>query len=284
MTNADGEIQLETRKNGQQEREKTGKAYLVGAGPGRPDLITVRGLRVLQQADVVIYDRLVAHELLAETPPHTKCIFVGKRAGHHLVPQPEINALLIKYVQEGRRVVRLKGGDAFVLGRGGEEALALARAGLPFEVVPGVTSATAVPAYAGIPVTHRGISTAFAVVTGHEAAGKPHSPTDWHALAAMPTLIILMAVKRLHAICEALLTAGKAPNTPAAVISQGTTDAQRIVLAPLATLPEAFDQNPLPTPALIVIGEVAALSEKLAWFDPTLESGRNTQPAIPVSS
>jgi uroporphyrin-III C-methyltransferase/precorrin-2 dehydrogenase/sirohydrochlorin ferrochelatase len=256
------------------EEKNSGKAYLVGAGPGRPDLITVRGLRVLQQADVVLYDRLVASELLEEAPPYAERIFVGKEAGRHIMPQPEINALLIKQVRAGKRVVRLKGGDPFVLGRGGEEALALARAGLPFEVVPGVTSATAVPAYAGIPVTHRGVSTAFAVVTGHEAAGKPHSPTDWRALAAMPTLVILMAVKRIRSICDALLAAGKAPDTPTAVVSRGATSAQRVVRATVATLPDVLEQNPLPTPALVVVGEVAGLAEELAWFDPDQESTR----------
>ena len=250
---------------------RVGKVYLVGAGPGRADLITVRGLTVLRQADVVLYDRLVARELLDEAPSRAERTFVGKAAGRHVMSQEEINARLIAHARAGKQVVRLKGGDPFVFGRGGEEALALAHADIPFEVVPGVSSAIAVPAYAGVPVTHRGISTAFAVVTGHEAPDKPTSTTDWAALARVPTLVVLMALKRVRAICTALLDAGRAPDTPALAVSQGTTPAQRTVRATLATLPDALAANPIPTPALVIIGDVAALGDLLDWYRPAHE-------------
>lgn len=247
----------------------TGKAYLVGAGPGRADLITVRGLEVLRRADVVLHDRLIARELLDEVPPHAEIHFVGKAAGHHVKTQDAINELIVNRVRAGRQVVRLKGGDPFVFGRGGEEALALAETGLPFEVVPGVTSAIAVPAFAGVPVTHRGLSTAFAVVTGHEAPDKPgKSTTDWHALAQIPTLVIMMATRRLDKTCRALIEAGKDPDTPAVAISWGTTDRQEVARATLGTLCEVVEGCQLPTPALVVMGEVAALAGDLSWFRP----------------
>jgi uroporphyrin-III C-methyltransferase len=246
----------------------TGKAYLVGAGPGRADLMTVRGLTLLRRADVVLYDRLIAQELLDEVSPHTELVFVGKESGHHFKPQDEITQLIVERVQAGKQVVRLKGGDPFVFGRGGEEALALAQAGLPLEIVPGISSSLAVPAYAGIPVTHRGISTAFAVVTGHEAPDRPESATDWTALAKLPTLVILMAVKRIEAITTALLEAGRHPDTPAAAISWGTTDRQLTLRTTLGKLPACIAENEIPTPAIMVIGEVAALADELAWFQP----------------
>ncbi|MGB0383693.1 MAG: uroporphyrinogen-III C-methyltransferase [Ardenticatenaceae bacterium] len=245
-----------------------GKAYLVGAGPGRPDLITVRGLKVLREADTVLYDRLIPRELLGEAPAHAELIFVGKRAGHHVMRQEQITALLVERVRAGQQVVRLKGGDAFVFGRGGEEALALAQAGLPFEVVPGVTSAIAVPAYAGIPITHRNVASAFAVVTAHETPDKAHSTLDWSALAKMPTLIVLMARRRIGIICQTLIDAGRPPNTPAAMVSCGTTDRQQVLIATLATLPEAVANSQLPTPALAIIGDVATLAHQLKWFSP----------------
>jgi uroporphyrin-III C-methyltransferase len=245
---------------------RRGKAYLVGAGPGRADLITVRGLNLLRKADVVIYDRLIARELLDEIRPGAERIFVGKESGHHTLPQTEINALLVARVRLGKQVVRLKGGDPFVFGRGGEEAQALAEAGLPFEIVPGVSSAVAVPAYAGIPVTQRGLSSAFAVVTGHELDGKAAPGADWDALARMPTLVILMGVERIEGIAARLIAAGRSATTPAAAISQGATDHQRVVTATLAELPAALAAAQLPAPAVIVVGEVAALAGQLAWF------------------
>lgn len=245
-----------------------GKAWLVGAGPGRADLITVRGLRALQAADVVIYDRLIGRELLDEARPDAELIFAGKRPDHHTLRQEEINRLLVERVQTGQQVVRLKGGDPFVFGRGGEEALALRAAGLPFEIVPGISSALAVPAYAGVPVTQRSMATSFAVITGHEAAGKGESQTDWDALSRIPTLVVLMGVGQIAAISQALLEAGRDPETPAIAISQGTTDRQRTVRAPLADLPGAITATGIESPAVIVIGEVAALHEQLNWFVP----------------
>ena len=245
-----------------------GKAYLVGAGPGRADLITVRGLRLLREADVVLYDRLIPQELLAEAPPAAEKIFVGKREGHHLLPQPQISRLIAARVEEGKQVVRLKGGDPFVFGRGGEEALYLARAGVPFEVVPGVTSAVAALTYAGIPITHRGLATGFAVVTGHEAPDKPSSTTDWAAVARMPTIVLLMAVRRICVIAETLVAAGRAPETPVAAISWATTDCQRVVRGTLKTIAADIAAARLETPAVFVIGQVATLAEQLSWFEP----------------
>lgn len=242
-----------------------GKAYLVGAGPGRADLITVRGLRLLQAADVVIYDRLIAHELLSECRPDAKQIYVGKGPDHHVASQEEINQLLVTSVQAGLQVVRLKGGDPFVFGRGGEEALALRAAGLPYEIVPGVSSAIAAPAYAGIPVTHRGIATSFAVVTGHERREQTASATDWDALSRIPTLVILMGVAQIDEIAKALLQAGRAADTPAAAIRWGSTAQQQVVSATLATIADAIAHAGLTSPAVIVIGEVAALHQELAW-------------------
>jgi uroporphyrin-III C-methyltransferase len=246
----------------------SGKAYLVGAGPGRADLITVRGLTVLRQADLVLYDRLIAPALLDEAPAQAELRFIGKGPDRHILPQAAINELLVEQVRAGRQVVRLKGGDPCVFGHAGEEALALRQAGLPFEIVPGVSSALAVPAYAGIPVTHRGLATSFAVVTGHEAVETQPGSTNWAALAQMPTLIVMMAVKRLPAIRAALLAAGRDPATPLALISHGTTDQQQVVRTTLGDLPDEIGARPIPTPAIAVIGAVAALADSLAWFQP----------------
>ena len=245
----------------------TGKAYLVGAGPGRADLITLRGLTVLRQADAVLYDRLIAPELLDEAPSHAERIFVGKRPGHHAVRQERINELMVRLVRDGLQVVRLKGGDPCVFGHAGEEAAALAAAGLPYEIVPGVSSAISVPAYAGVPLTQRGIASAFAVVTAHEAS-ETASGIDWRALAAMPTLVVLMALTRLDVVCAKLIAAGRDPLTPAILISRGATAQQRTLRATLATLPKAQKRAMLPPPAILVVGDVAALNDTLAWFDP----------------
>lgn len=242
----------------------SGKAFLTGAGPGRADWITVRGLQALRQAEVVIFDRLVAIELLDEAPPQAERIYVGKESGHHTLPQDEINRLLVERVRQGKTVVRLKGGDPFVFGRGGEEALALAQAGLPFEVIPGITSAIGVPTSAGIPVTHRGISTAFAVVTGHETPGKAESTTDWKALARIPTLIILMGLENAAPICQTLIDAGRPTETPAAVIQHRATPKQTTHLATLQTLPQLITEYQLIPPAVIIIGEVVHLADTLS--------------------
>jgi len=241
-----------------------GKVYLVGAGPGDPGLMTVRGLRLLREAHVVVYDQLVNPVLLEDVSVHAERIFVGKKAGHHCIAQSEINSVLINYARRGFEVVRLKGGDPFVFGRGGEEAEALADAGIAFEIVPGVSSAVAVPAYAGIPLTHRNYASSFAVVTGHEAV-KSKSSVDWAKLVtAVDTLVILMGLHNLPAIVAKLVVHGRAPETPAAVIEQGTTEQQKTVVGTLADIVEK--SAALKAPALIVVGDVVCLANKLDWF------------------
>jgi uroporphyrin-III C-methyltransferase len=268
-------------------RHAPGMVYLVGAGPGAADLITLKGLRCLRRADIVVYDRLIDPTLLEEAPPAAERIYVGKGPHCHaeaLEPiQERINALLVTRARRGRTVVRLKGGDPFVFGRGGEEALALAAAGIPFEIVPGVSSAIAVPAYAGIPVTHRGLASHFTVVTGHMgwrahqpvvgASGEPDGAIDgidWEALARMArpggTLVILMGLATLPASVRRLLAAGLDPETPAAVIQQGTTPSQRIVTDRLAEIVDRVAAAKLESPALTIIGAVVDLLEALAWF------------------
>ncbi len=246
-----------------------GKVYLVGAGPGDPGLITVRGLDLLRKASVVVYDRLVSPELLDEAGAETIKIFVGKSTAKHSIAQEEINHVLIAYARAGHDVVRLKGGDPFVFGRGGEEAEALAEAGIDFEIVPGVSSAIAVPAYAGIPLTHRKLASSFAVVTGHEAR-KRCSSVDWSKLAAAAdTLVILMGLGNLPIIVKELLAHGRRPQTPAAVIACGTTDGQQTAVGTLADIAEK--SAGLQAPAVIVVGDVVSLSDKLNWFIPTRE-------------
>lgn len=246
-----------------------GKLYLVGAGPGDPGLMTVRGLDLLRKASVIVYDQLVNPALLEEASAETIRIFVGKKAGRHCIAQEEINQVLIAHARAGHDVVRLKGGDPFVFGRGGEEAEALADAGIEFEVVPGVSSAVAVPAYAGIPLTHRKFASSFAVVTGHEAR-KPNSSVDWSKLAtAADTLVILMGLANLPIIVLELIANGRSPETPAAVISSGTTSEQKSVFGTLADIVEKTAL--LEGPALIVVGEVVSLADKLNWFIPSSE-------------
>jgi uroporphyrin-III C-methyltransferase len=242
-----------------------GKVYLVGAGPGDPGLITVRGLSLLRQAEVVVYDRLVHPDLLVEAPAAAERIYVGKTPGQHPMPQEAIQALLIDRARQQRVVVRLKGGDPFVFGRGGEEALALAQAGVPFEVVPGVTSAISVPAYAGIPVTQRGLAGAFAVVTGHSCDGGVRA-LDWSALARIDTLVLLMGLRRLPELAQVLMAHGRTPDTPVAVISNGTTAAQKQVISTLTDI--AKRTVDLSTPATVVVGEVVCLANQLGWFHP----------------
>ncbi|HEY1269122.1 MAG TPA: uroporphyrinogen-III C-methyltransferase [Candidatus Binatia bacterium] len=241
-----------------------GKVYLVGAGPGDPGLLTVRGIELLRAAEVVVYDRLVNPALLEEAPANAQRIFAGKAAGYHSLPQEEINAILIEHARAGRSVVRLKGGDPFVFGRGGEEAEALAAAGVAFEIVPGVSSAIAVPAYAGIPLTHRRLSSSFAVITGHEAC-KAGAKIDWSRLASgIDTLVVLMGLKNLPRIAAELIAHGRDRQTPAAVISSGTTVKQRIVTGTLGDIAEK--SAAVEPPAVIVIGEVVALGAELGWL------------------
>jgi len=244
-----------------------GTVYLVGAGPGDPGMITVAGLSRLKEADVIVYDRLVSPRLLEHAREDAKRIFVGKVAGESH-DQEAINRLLIEKARAGKRVVRLKGGDPFVFGRGGEEAEALRASGIPFEVVPGVTSAVAVPAYAGIPVTHRGIASTFAVITGHEDPEKPESTIAWDKLAnAVDTLVFLMGTKTLAATVDNLIANGRAPDTPVAVIRWGTTPEQRTVTGTLADIVARVEDAVLTPPAVTVVGEVVRLRETLSWFE-----------------
>ena len=247
--------------------------YLVGAGPGDPGLITVRGLNALRQATIVIYDRLVHPSLVKEAPPTAQCLYVGKESGIHCVPQGQINQLLVKYAGQGERVVRLKGGDPFVFGRGGEEAEALVAAGIPFEIIPGVSSAIAVPAYAGVPVTHRKVASSFAVITGHEEGSKDHSAIDWSRLAtAVDTLVILMGTKGLARTTAQLIQHGRAPETPVALIRWGTTSEQVTVIGTLADIADKVAAVGLEPPAVTIIGDVVNLAERLRWFRPTLQA------------
>uniref|UniRef100_A0A7C5ELV5 uroporphyrinogen-III C-methyltransferase n=1 Tax=Desulfobacca acetoxidans TaxID=60893 RepID=A0A7C5ELV5_9BACT len=246
----------------------TGKVYLVGAGPGDAGLITVKGLKLLSRAEVVIYDQLANPELLKVVRPGAELIFVGKKAGAHSLPQEAINELLVTKGQQGFMVVRLKGGDPFVFGRGGEEAEALAAAGVPFEVVPGVTSAIAVPAYAGIPVTHRGLASAVTFVTGHEDPGKEESAIPWNCLGKNPgTLVFLMGVKNLPENCRRLLEAGRAPHTPVVLIQNGTLPEQRTITGTLEDIAEQARVAQVRSPAILVVGEVASLRERLSWWE-----------------
>jgi uroporphyrin-III C-methyltransferase len=238
----------------------SGIVYLVGAGPGDPELITVKGWRCLQRADVVVYDRLANPELLAEAPPHARRVYAGKAPGRPALRQEEINALLVRHARAGRIVVRLKGGDPFVFGRGGEEALACASAGIPCEVVPGVTSPVAVPAHAGIPLTHREVAGCFAVVTGHCVA---EDRMDWGALAKIDTLVVLMGMERLTEIAALLLRHGRAVETPAAVIERGTLPGERVVVSTLGEIAQEAGAAGLNAPATVVIGEVVRLRERL---------------------
>lgn len=250
----------------EQSSQQPGKVYLIGAGPGDPELITVKGLRCLRLADVVLYDRLISQELLQEARSDAKLVYVGKGPGCHTMPQEQINETLSSYALQGYTVARLKGGDPFVFGRGGEEALTLADAHIPFEIIPGITSAIAVPAYAGIPVTHRDYTTSFTVVTGHE--GSSASPTvNWEALAALGgTLIVLMGVKALPRFTQRLIAAGLNPSTPAAVIQDGTTVEQRMVTGSVEAIAELAIQAGLSAPALTIIGTVVNVGEALAWY------------------
>lgn len=244
-----------------------GTVALVGAGPGDPGLITVRGLELLRRADVVVYDRLVDPRLLEEAP-RARRVFAGKASGLHALPQERITALLITHARRGRRVVRLKGGDPFVFGRGGEEALALARARIPFEIVPGVSAAVAVPAYAGIPLTHRGVASSFAVVAGHEDACKRESGVDWARLAtAVDTLVVLMGLKALPGITRALIGHGRSPATPVALVRWGTTDLQTTITGRLSDIAAKAERARLEPPVVAVIGDVVALRARLLWFD-----------------
>jgi uroporphyrinogen III methyltransferase/synthase len=242
--------------------------YLVGAGPGDPGLLTARALELIAAADVIVYDRLIPASALQSARPDAELIYAGKEGGGPSMPQAEIERLLLTRGRAGRMVVRLKGGDPFVFGRGGEEAEALRAAGIPYEVVPGVTAGVAAPAYAGIPVTHRDGASAVAFLTGHEDPTKPEQTLDWSALAAFPgTLVIYMGVRQLAAIAGELQAGGRDREQPAAVIERGTLPEQRVVVATLATIAQAASAQGIRAPAIAVFGPVAALRSQLQWFE-----------------
>ena len=246
-----------------------GKVYLVGAGPGDPELLTLKAKRLLGEACVIVHDHLVSPEILSWVNPQAEMIFVGKKGGCFGTPQAEIDALLVRLGRESKLVVRLKGGDPFIFGRGGEEAEALARAGVPFEIVPGVTSALAAAAYAGIPLTHRAHSSGVILLTGHEDPSKPDGTVPWEQVARTGmTLCIYMGVKNLQRITARLQAGGLPPSTPAAIIQSATTGEHRQYVASLGTLHAVAQEHQVSAPALIIVGQVVSYAEVLTWFSP----------------
>lgn len=248
-------------------KSKKGKVYIIGAGPGDAGLITLKGIECLREADVVIYDYLVSKDLLKYARSDARFIYAGKQGGAHTLSQWQINDLLVKEAKAGNTVARLKGGDPFIFGRGGEEAEKLAANKIPFEIVPGVTSAIAVPAYAGIPLTHRGLTSTVAFVTGHEDPTKEKSDIDWQALARIGTLVFLMGVKNIEKIVRELQDNGRSPKTPAALIRWGTTARQEILEGNLSNIVKLAKERKFAPPAILVVGEVVSLRDTLRWFD-----------------
>jgi uroporphyrin-III C-methyltransferase len=242
-----------------------GTVYLTGAGPGDIELLTVKALRLVKEADVIIYDRLANPDILKEAKDGCEFVYVGKEDSHHTLPQEEINEVIYQNALKHECVVRLKGGDPLVFGRGGEEAIYLRERDISFEFIPGITSAIAVPEYAGIPVTHRGVTVSFRVVTGHESKNKDHSQIPWENYKTDDTIVFLMGLHRLKKIASKLIEIGKPKNYPIAVISRGTTKDEKTVVG---TLEDIYEKaKDLPTPALIVVGKVVALKEQLSWFE-----------------
>jgi len=251
-----------------------GKVYLVGSGPGDPELLTVKALRLIQQADVIFYDRLVSDEILDLIPIGVGRFMVGKASGHHCVPQQEINQLLISAAHKNRNVVRLKGGDPYIFGRGSEEALALHKQGIAFEVVPGITAASGCSSYAGIPLTHRGMSRSVQFITGHFRESEPLE-IDWQKLVnPQTTLVFYMGLSSLDYICQSLMKAGLAGNTPAAAIQNGTSDQQQKLISDIKNLANAVRTSEMQAPVMIIVGQVVSLSSELDWFMPNIDDFR----------
>jgi uroporphyrinogen III methyltransferase/synthase len=247
--------------------KKRGKVYIIGAGPGDPGLITMKGMRCIQEADVLIYDHLVSEELLSYAKDSIRLIYAGKQGGDHTLSQEQINRRLVEEAGQGKIVTRVKGGDPFIFGRGGEEAECLANAGIDFEVVPGITSAIAVPTYAGIPLTHRGFTSTVAFVTGHEDPTKEKSDINWEALTGIGTLVFLMGVKNLSKIVASLIAHGKDPETPAALIRWGTTAEQETLTGTLSNIIQRSEEKGFLPPSIFVVGKVVDLHGPLDWFE-----------------
>ena len=247
-----------------------GKVYLTGAGPGDLELLTLKAHRIITQADVLIYDRLANPEILTLTKEGCEQIYVGKKSGRHTLAQEKINQLIYEKSLQNDTVVRLKGGDPFVFGRGGEEGIYLQKRGVAFEIIPGITSAISVPAYAGIPVTHREVARSFRVITGHRSTGALNPEIEWESFQGGDTLIFLMGLHNLKQISSKLIEIGKPKDLPCAVISKGTTREQKVVVATLENI--AKKAKGLPTPALIIVGEVVKLHKQLAWFKDNIEA------------
>ena len=241
------------------------RVYLTGAGPGDIELLTLKALRVIKEADVIIYDRLANPDILEEAKDGCEFVYVGKEDGHHIMPQDDINETIYQNALKHKVAVRLKGGDPFVFGRGGEEAAYLQERGVLFDIIPGITSAISVPAYAGIPVTHRGVAVSFRVVTAHESPNKKESQIPWEHYKSDDTIVFLMGLHNLSKISKKLIEIGKPSDCPCAVISKGTTKDQQVVVGTLADIVQkAVD---VPTPALIIVGEVVKLRQQLQWFE-----------------
>lgn len=250
-----------------------GKVFLVGAGPGDPKLITVYGLESIKQADVIVYDRLISQELLKHAKNDAELIYCGKLPGKHELIQEQIHEVLVEKALEGKIVVRLKGGDPFVFGRGAEEAEVLKNHGISYEVIPGITSGIAAPAYAGIPVTHRDYASSFAIVTGHGREDKQTDTINWGALAnGIDTIAFYMGIKNLPYICEKLIEHGKSPDTPVSIIQWGTTTSQVTITGNLETIVEEVKRNNITHPAIVLVGQVVELRDKIKWFEDLKES------------
>ncbi len=247
--------------------KKQGKVYIIGAGPGDPDLITVRGVECLKRSDIIVYDYLVSRDILKYTRKDARLIYVGKKGGDHTVLQENLNQILVKEASKGNIVARLKGGDPFIFGRGGEEAEVLSKAEIPFEIIPGVTSAIAVPAYAGIPLTHRRFTSSVTFVTGHEDPTKGRSNIDWENISAVGTIVFLMGIKNLAHIVTSLIENGRDPGTPVALIRWGTTPDQETLTGTLSNIVELVEEKNFLPPGIFVVGDVVRFRDDLSWFE-----------------